>query len=226
MSFLEQFQSGNLVLPSALLFHFKDLFHNTDEFLVWQFFYAQNTTAMGELAPSQIADSTGKTVAEINRMIASLTDQGLLDVKIIELSGEIEMIVDASPALAKLDHLLEVPATPQQQVPDFSEDLKGLVSDFERELGRLLSPFELESLQKTLRDDKTSSELVRAALREAVFNGKTNWNYIHAILRNWRKEGVTTIRQIEERRKEREQLQSANVTVSDAFLNAMNLWSD
>lgn len=225
MSFLEQFKSGNLVLPSALLFHFKALFANTDEFLVWQFFYAQNTTAMGELAPSQIAESTGKTVAEVNRMISSLTEQGLLDVKIIELSGEIEMLVDASPALAKLDDLLTKDA-PQPQVVAFSDEVKALVADFERELGRLLSPFELESLQKTLREDKTSSDLVRAALREAVFNGKTNWNYIHAILRNWRKEGITTLRQIEERRKEREQLQTASVTVSDAFLNAMNLWDE
>ena len=60
----------------------------------------------------------------------------------------------------------------------------------------------------------------------AVFNGKTNWNYIQAILRNWRREGISTLRQVEERRKEREQANPANVTVSDDFLSAMNLWSD
>ena len=90
----------------------------------------------------------------------------------------------------------------------------------------MLSPFELEDLQKTIQEDKTDPDLVRAALREAVFNGKTNWNYINAILRNWRHDGVTTLRQVEERRREREQTNPSNITISDDFLAAMDLWSD
>ena len=95
-----------------------------------------------------------------------------------------------------------------------------------KDLGRMLSPFELEDLQKTIREDKTDPDLVRAALREAVFNGKTNWNYINAILRNWRREGITTMRQVEERRKEHEDSKAGKVSVSDDFLAAMDLWSD
>lgn len=225
MSFLEHYKSGNLVLPSALLFHFKAIFKSADDFLVWQFFYAQNTTKLDDLAPSQIATALGKTVTEVNRTISDLTAQGLLDMKTIELSGEIEVIFDASPVLAKLDELLnqEQPVERSSQSPN---KLKSLVDDFERELGRMLSPFELEDLQKTVQEDKTDPDLVRAALREAVFNGKTNWNYINAILRNWRHDGVTTLRQVEERRREREQTNPSNITISDDFLAAMDLWSD
>ena len=61
---------------------------------------------MDELAPSQIALAIGKSVAEVNRSISELTVQGLLDMKTIELSGEIEVIFDASPVLAMLDELL------------------------------------------------------------------------------------------------------------------------
>lgn len=225
MSFLEHYKSGNLVLPSTLLFHFKAIFKSADDFLVWQFFYAQNTTKLDDLAPSQIATALGKTVTEVNRTISDLTAQGLLDMKTIELSGEIEVIFDASPVLAKLDELLnqEQPVERSSQSPN---KLKSLVDDFERELGRMLSPFELEDLQKTIQEDKTDPDLVRAALREAVFNGKTNWNYINAILRNWRHDGVTTLRQVEERRREREQTNPSNITISDDFLAAMDLWSD
>ncbi|MCD0152857.1 DnaD domain protein, partial [Streptococcus agalactiae] len=105
-----------------------------------------------------------------------------------------------------------------------SNRLKDLVGDFERELGRLLSPFELEDLQKTLQEDQTDPDIVRAALREAVFNGKTSWNYINAILRNWRREGLTTLRQIEERKQAREDNQMKDLAISDDFKNAMNLW--
>lgn len=174
MSFLENFKSGNLVLPSALLFHYKDIFKSSDDFLIWQFIYLQNTTKMDDLAPSQIATALDKTVAEVNRSISDLTAQGLLDMKTIELGSEIEVIFDASPVLALLDDLLAKPTETQEK--QALNPIKELVEDFERELGRMLSPFELEDLQKTIREDKTDPDLVRAALREAVFNGKTNWN--------------------------------------------------
>lgn len=224
MSYLENFKSGNLVLPSALLFHYKDIFKRADDFLIWQFIYLQNTTKMDDLAPSQIASALNKTVAEVNRSISDLTAQGLLDMKTIELGSEIEVVFDASPVLALLDKLVSEP----KQVPEKQDvnPVKELVEEFERELGRMLSPFELEDLQKTIREDKTDPDLVRAALREAVFNGKTNWNYINAILRNWRHEGITTMRQVEERRKEYENSKVGKVNVSDDFLAAMDLWSD
>lgn len=224
MSYLENFKSGNLVLPSALLFHYKDIFKRADDFLIWQFIYLQNTTKMDDLAPSQIASALNKTVAEVNRSISDLTAQGLLDMKTIELGSEIEVVFDASPVLALLDKLVSEP----KQVPEKQDvnPVKELVEEFERELGRMLSPFELEDLQKTIREDKTDPDLVRAALREAVFNGKTNWNYINAILRNWCREGITTMRQVEERRKEYENSKVGKVNVSDDFLAAMDLWSD
>ncbi|HGC8979170.1 TPA: DnaD domain-containing protein [Streptococcus agalactiae] len=225
MTYLEQYQSGQLTLPSALFFHFKSIFKTADDFLVWQFFYLQNTTNLSDLTPSRIAISLDKTVADINRSISNLTSQGLLDVKTIELNHEIEIIFDTSPVFAKLDKLFE---EDNQVIIDNktsdSNRLKDLVGDFERELGRLLSPFELEDLQKTLQEDQTDPDIVRAALREAVFNGKTSWNYINAILRNWRREGLTTLRQIEERKQAREDNQMKDLAISDDFKNAMNLW--
>lgn len=226
MSFLENYKSGNLVYPSALLFHFKDIFSNADDFLVWQFFYLQNTTRMDEFAPSQIANSLGKSVADVNRSISSLTSQELLDIKTIKVGEEIETLIDASPVLAKLDHLLAKKAENTSQTEDNSNHFKQIVAEFERELGRFLSPFELEDLEKTIKEDQTDIELIREALKEAVFNGKTNWKYIQAILRNWRKEGITNLYQIEERKRAREQANATQVSVSDDFLSAMNLWSD
>lgn len=225
MTYLEQYQSGQLTLPSALFFHFKSIFKTADDFLVWQFFYLQNTTNLSDLTPSRIATSLDKTVADINRSISNLTSQGLLDVKTIELNHEIEIIFDTSPVFAKLDKLFE--EDNQVMIDNKTSDsnrLKDLVGDFERELGRLLSPFELEDLQKTLQEDQTDPDIVRAALREAVFNGKTSWNYINAILRNWRREGLTTLRQIEERKQAREDNQMKDLAISDDFKNAMNLW--
>lgn len=225
MSFVNHYKSGNLVLPSALLFHFKDIFSQADDFLVWQFFYLHNTTSAGDIAPSKIADSIGKTTSEVNQIINRLTTEGLLTVKTIELAGEVDIIFDASPVLERLDELLTPVANMAQQVQPENQ-LKDLVETFQQELGRLLTPFEIEDLTKTLQEDKLDPELVKEALREAVFNSKTNWKYIQAILRNWRREGITTVLQVEQRRQEREQTDPQQVVVSQDFLDAMDLWKD
>lgn len=224
MNYSQQFRQGHLVLPAAILFHYQELFPSADDFLVWQFFFYQNTSSLENLAPSEIAQATGKTVAQVNQAIENLQEAGLLDFKTISIAGEIEMIFDALPALEKLDGLL-APKVEEEFLP-VENDLKTIVGEFERELGRLLSPYEIEDLQKTIEDDKTSVDLVRAALREAVFNNKTNWKYIQAILRNWRREGITTVAQVEAKHAEREAQQPKNVTVSSDFLDAMWMWKD
>lgn len=224
MNYSQQFREGHLILPAAILFHLQELFPAIDDFLIWQFFFYQNSSNLESLAPSEIAQATGKTVAQVNQAIENLQEAGLLEFKTIRIAGEIEMIFDAFPALERLDELLVSKQQPEQ-IP-LVNDLKTLVGDFERELGRLLSPFEIEDLQKTIEEDKVSVELVRAALKEAVFNNKTNWKYIQAILRNWRREGITTLAQVEAKHAERDIQIPKNVTVSSDFLEAMDLWKE
>ena len=224
MTYLDAFKSGNLVLPSDLLLHYNQLFSSSDDFLVWQFFYLQNTTALGELSPSQIAEKISKNVTEVNQAISRLTEKGLLQYRTIELNGEIEVIFDATLALERLDQLFEKQAP--NQVQSAPNDLKSLVDTFQQELGRLLSPFEIEDLEKSLKEDGTSADLIKEALREAVLNGKLNWKYIQAILRNWRHEGIRCVAQVEAKRQEREATNPQNVQVSSDFKNAMDLWKD
>ena len=224
MTYLDAFKSGNLVLPSELLLNYNRLFSSSDDFLVWQFFYLQNTTALGELSPSQIAEKIGKQVTEVNQAISRLTDKGLLQYRTIELNGEIEVIFDATLALERLDQLFEKQAP--NQVQSAPNDLKSLVDTFQQELGRLLSPFEIEDLEKSLKEDGTSADLIKEALREAVLNGKPNWKYIQAILRNWRHEGIRSVAQVEAKRQDREATNPQNVQVSSDFKNAMDLWKD
>ncbi|MCY7070996.1 DnaD domain-containing protein [Streptococcus oralis] len=225
MTYFDAFKSGNLVLPSALLLHFKELFPSSEDFLVWQFFYLQNTTALGDVSPSQIAEIIGKEVADVNQSISNLTENGLLQYRTIELNGEIELIFDASLAFERLDSLLDS-QTSAATAPNSKNQLKDLVETFQQELGRLLTPFEIEDLSKTVKEDGIKADLIKEALREAVFNGKPNWKYIQAILRNWRHEGIQSVAQVEAKRAEREANNPKQVQASADFLDAMNLWHD
>ena len=203
MSFFEQYRSGNLVLPNALFFHFKDIFPSADDFLVWQFLYLQTTTQIGEVASSQIAQATGKTPTEVN--------------------NEIEMVVDASPALAVLDKLVsneKTTAGPVVGQPTNTQLIKQLTDELEQALG-ILNPMVVEDLNKEIQEEHTDPELIREALKEAVFNRKTNWNYIKGVLRNWKLSGITTKIQVEERRLEH-QGKKHHHQVSDDFKTGMD----
>ena len=107
---------------------------------------------MEELSPSQIAETIGKELPDVNQAISNLTENGLLQYRTIELNGEIELIFDASPALERLDNLLGVHKSTLEKVTPQNQ-LKDLVETFEQELGRLLTPFEIEDLTKTVRPE-------------------------------------------------------------------------
>lgn len=224
MKFREHYQEGCLVLPASLLFNFKELFNSPNDFLVWQFFYLQNTTKLEELAPSTIAAALGKSITEVNHCISNLSSQGLLEVKTIVLDGQTEILFDATPLFDKLDQLYQ--STKEQSKTSVeTNSMSDLVTMFEQEFGRFMTPIELEDLEKLKND--YSMEMIKAALRETVFSGKTNWRYFTAILRNWKREGLTTVRQIEEEKKAREQKQSKAIEVSDDFRTTISqMWSD
>ncbi|MGM9835032.1 MAG: DnaD domain-containing protein [Bacilli bacterium] len=78
---------------------------------------------------------------------------------------------------------------------------------FERELGRTISSFEIELINGWLMAG-TSEELVIAALKEAIYNGATNFRYIDAIIHEWTKKGFKTEndvkRHLESRREKKE----------------------
>src|SRR5699024_10038094 len=69
---------------------------------------------------------------------------------------------------------------------------------FEKEFGRPISPFEIEMINTWLDVDKLNTNLILAALREAVLMGKLNFKYIDRILGEWKKKGIYTVHQAQE----------------------------
>ena len=70
-----------------------------------------------------------------------------------------------------------------------------LYQRFEAEFSRPLSPIEAETLSMWLDEDGHKTELIIAALREAVVSGKLNFRYIDRILFEWKRNGVQTLQQ-------------------------------
>lgn len=139
----------------------------------------------------------------MNRSIDNLQEFGSLKVTLLGIAGDMETIFDVTPALKKLDQLdglakeehAETTAPTQQS----KSQLQELVHIFEAEMG-MITPMQSEELRILLFEDKYDFELIKLALREAVVNRKVSLNYIKAILRNWRNDGLMSTQAVEQRK--------------------------
>jgi len=86
------------------------------------------------------------------------------------------------------------PASPVRRSAGLAEDGRApdLFAVFEREFGRPLSPMELETISAWLDQDRYPEELIRFALKEAVFAGKLSFRYIDRILLEWSRNRITS----------------------------------
>lgn len=66
-----------------------------------------------------------------------------------------------------------------------------IFSLFETELGRTLSPMEYEIIKEWLTSSYTE-ELIKEALKEAIYNNVKNLKYIDRILYTWKNKGIKT----------------------------------
>ena len=108
-------------------------------------------------------------------------------------------------------------------------ELKELINNFEANFGRMLSLFELEDIQKLVKEDSYSVELINEALKIAVRNGKLFLNYVVGILVRMRSQGITNVEQL----RAAEQVKKGSskpVEVDNDFLEmliaAAELWDD
>lgn len=229
MTYKDSYSMGHLVLPGQLLVHLHELFPQAEDYLVWQFFFYQNTNAISDMPPSQVAQALGVTTQAVDGAIERLQAIGALEIKkTSESNGEIETLFDASPALDKLDRILESNVDLSPQPHPLGNALKSLVADLEGEFGRLATPMEIEELDRMLKEDKLPSSLIRAALKESSLNKKHSMRYMQAILRNWRNEGITTVEQVEAKREERyHALKTPSPgSLSTEALAAMDMWKN
>ena len=66
---------------------------------------------------------------------------------------------------------------------------------FEQEFGRMLSPMEYEIIKGWI-NEKFDEELIKEALKEAIYNGVNNLRYIDKILYEWKKKNIKSKQEI------------------------------
>ncbi|HBM3558868.1 TPA: DnaD domain-containing protein, partial [Listeria innocua] len=155
----------------------------------------QSFAAEAEFFPSMemLTDRTTLRLEDTIKTMDSLLKKGVVA---IEQSKDTSLMIseqyNLEPLWGKLVAFYEnIEADNRQDLE--VEQQTNLYSLFEAEFGRPLSPMEAEMLSAWVDQDRTSPDLIKEALKEAVISQKLNFRYIDRILLNWSKQGVKTI---------------------------------
>lgn len=173
---LNVLKDKDLSIPKILLMNYKKLKLNEAELIILIFLINSN-----EYNPKLISNTMDIKMPLLLEMIALLEEKGVLKI-------ELKKVNDIQMEVCNLDSLYEKLAL---LIMENKEDEKNTIYDvFETELGRTLSPIEYELVSEWLNNN--SEEILKLALKEATYNGVSNFRYIDRIIHEWNKKGIKT----------------------------------
>ena len=174
---LNLLKSKDVYLPKLLLLNYKKLKLNEAELIIIIFLINSS-----EYNPKIISDAMDIKLPLLLEMIALLEEKGILKIKL-------EKINNIQVEVANLDGLYEKLALILMGEKT-SEKESTIYDTFEQELGRTLSPIEYELVGEWLNNN--SEEILKLSLKEATYNGVSNFRYIDRIIHEWNKKGIKT----------------------------------
>ncbi|MBE9912847.1 DnaD domain-containing protein [Paenibacillus donghaensis] len=195
--------AGMAVIPYVLLRHYRKLKLSDQETLLLIHLISFKQVEQKDFPTlEELQEVTGASAQSIAQSLQKLLKAGLIsiDEELDELRNIQYERYNLSGLYDKLGRLLAAqeknrPSSQswdKQQQMDGQEEGHNLFVVFEKEFGRPLSPMECETISGWIDQDRYPEELIRMALKEAVFAGKVHFRYIDRILLEWSRNRVKT----------------------------------
>lgn len=199
---IQLLKTHDFTIPQLLFFKYQELNMTLEElhFII----YLMNTKDLA-FNPKKFSSELGTSMPEVLELVNNLVNKDLLSLD-LRKEGNIR---NEYLNLDKLYNKLSFLVINEEK----KESSTNLFDVFEKEFGRTLSPIEYELINGWL-DNEFSEELVKAALKEAVYNGVSNLRYIDKILYEWKKKGIKTPEDVE---KNKVQFQNRKEESSEVF---------
>lgn len=176
---LNLLKNKDITIPRLLLINYKKLNLSEAELII--IIFLMNSY---EYNPKLISESMDIKLPLLLEMISLLEEKGILKI-------ELKKVNDIQVETCNLDVLYEKMAllVMKNEKNDTSSE-SSIYDTFETELGRTLSPIEYELVSEWLNNN--SEEILKLALKEATYNGVSNFRYIDRIIHEWNKKGIKT----------------------------------
>ena len=185
---IELLKSTNIQISKQLLFNYKRLNITDQELIIIIYLINENT-----YNPKQIGKDLSIPFNEVLEIINTLTEKSIIKVELVKINNIRTEVINLDSLYEKLAFLI---IKEEKDV----EKPKSLYDTFEKELGRTLSAMEYEIINGWL--TTCSQDLILLALKEAVYNGVSNFRYIDRIINEWNKKGIKTKEDVEKNKQE------------------------
>lgn len=183
-------KTRDLQIPASLFYSYKDIGLTEQELLI--IIYLINDTD-SIYNPKKISDDMKLDITTVLESVNDLSEKGFLKIDIVTFNNVRNEVINLDPLYEKLSFIL-------MGKKDLKETFT-IYDTFEKELGRTLSPVEYEIINGWL-NSNYSEELIALALKEAIYNGVSNFRYIDRIIFEWNKKNIKTKEDVERNRKE------------------------
>lgn len=177
-------------IPQLLLFNYRKLGLSELELIVIMYIYNDNDSI--NYNPKKISNDLDLDVKKVLEVINNLVEKGFLNIELIKINNVRTEVINLDLMYEKLAFIIMKKDTKKET---------NIFETYETELGRALSPTEYEIINSWL-DSGYSEELILLALKEAVYNGVSNFRYIDRIIFEWAKKGIKNKDDVEKNRKE------------------------
>lgn len=183
-------KDGNLVIPMYLLRNYKKFDLKMDEFIFLMYLYnIGNKSIFDTTKYSNDLDINNK---DILKLVSVLVDKDYLKIDSIKNDKNVrEEVINLDGFYNKISIFM---------IDKKESNDSNIFSDIEKEFGRTLSSIEYEIVKAWL-DNNISEELIKLALKEAIYNGVFNLRYIDKILYEWSKKGIKNSKDVEKTKK-------------------------
>ena len=159
--------------------------------------------------PSRFSEELNISNSDVLTYIDKLTDKGLIRLEVLKNDKDImEEIINLEGFYNKIS-LINMEDSNKKEEDVISSSIFDVL---ESEFGRSLTPMEYE-ISKAWLNDGLSEDLIKEAIKEAVFNHVINLKYIDKILYEWKKNNIKTIKDVEDNRKKRSSKKNDNSKV-------------
>lgn len=194
-------QEGGVFVSAMLLRTYRQLeLSDTEAMLLLQIMVYMEADMNDFPTPEQLAERMGLSGKEIGQALGRLMKEDFLSIDdYVDSSTGMQSerynwtgwLLKAAALTSELKR--ETRKAERQPIKMQSAPSSEIFSVFEQEFGRLLSPIECGTITGWLDEDRYTEEIIRFALKEAVFAGKLSLRYIDRILIDWSRNRVSNI---------------------------------
>lgn len=173
-----------IVIPKVLFKSYKKLSITEEELII--LIYIINLGEKIVYNPGIFVNDLDMDKYKVMQLLNNLSEKNLISIKVSKNEkGLSEEYIYVDMLYNKLFSLMLEENVEKRVV---NTDLFSL---FEQELGRTISPIECEIIKEWV-NDNYSEELIKEALKEAIYNNVRSLKYIDRILYTWKTKGIKT----------------------------------